>query len=132
MLQPYPLTMVPVTMYVMLHCSQRSQLIPIQDPLNMTVPVYPSTPPEATVTYNITIDQVTNATGHNLFEMNGSTFQANYNNPILLLANQKNYSYPYDPQWNVIDFGTNSSVRIYVFNNNDSPHVSQINLGRLE
>ncbi|KFZ07766.1 hypothetical protein V502_09754 [Pseudogymnoascus sp. VKM F-4520 (FW-2644)] len=92
------------------------------DPLDLTVPYYPTTPPEPSITYNITINQVINATGHKLFTMNGSPFQANYNNPILLLANQKNYSYPYDPQWNVIDLGTNSSVRINVWNNNSSPH----------
>ncbi|ELR04443.1 hypothetical protein GMDG_06756 [Pseudogymnoascus destructans 20631-21] len=92
------------------------------DPLNMTVPYYPSAPPEPSVTYNITINQVVNSTGHNLFYMNGSPFQANYNNPILLLANEKNYSYPYDPQWNVINLGSNSSVRINVWNNNTVPH----------
>ena len=112
-------------------CNGRSQLIPIQDPLNLAVPYYPTTPPEPSITYNITINQVINSTGHKLFTMNGSPFQANYNNPILLLANQKNYSYPYDPQWNVIDLGTNSSVRINVWNNNSSPHVSHKDLGNL-
>lgn len=102
--------------------------MPLQDPLNMTVPYYPSAPPEPSVTYNITINQLVNDTGHKLFYMNGSPFQANYNNPILLLANEKNYSYPYDPQWNVINLGSNSSVRINVWNNNTVPHVSLMNL----
>lgn len=44
--------------------------------------------------------------------MNGSSFRANYNKPILLLASEGNTSYPYDPQWNVYNFGTNGSVRI--------------------
>lgn len=105
--------------------------MPLQDPLNMTVPYYPSAPPEPSVTYNITITQVVNSTGHKLFYMNGSPFQANYNNPILLLANEKNYSYPYDPQWNVINLGSNSSVRINVWNDNFVPHVSLMNPWRL-
>src|SRR5690349_21195511 len=103
---------------------ERFLLISIQDPLNMTIPYYPMTPPEPSITYNITVNQIINATGHKLFAMDGSVFQANYNHPILLLANQKNYSYPYDPQWNVINFGANSSVRINMWNNNSSPHVS--------
>ena len=58
--------------------------------------------------------------------MNGNSFQGDYNDPILLLAEQKNYSYPYDPKWNVVNFQTNSSIRINVYNNNTSPHVSCI------
>lgn len=103
--------------------------MPIQWPLNMTVPYFPTTPPEPSITYNITINQVINSTCHKLFAMNESPFQANYNNPILLLANEKNYSYPYDSQWNVINLGTNSSVRINVWNNNYTPHVSHKNPG---
>ncbi|KFY09933.1 hypothetical protein V492_05285 [Pseudogymnoascus sp. VKM F-4246] len=92
------------------------------DPLDLTVPYFPTTPPEPSITYNITINEITNSTGHKEFTMNGSPFHANYNNPILLLASEKNYSYPYDPQWNVIDLGTNTSVRINVWNNDSSPH----------
>jgi len=48
--------------------------------------------------------------------MNGESFRANYNNPILLLSNLGNNSYPDDPQWNVYNFGSNSSVRIHITN----------------
>lgn len=48
--------------------------------------------------------------------MNKSSFRANYNDPILLLSNVGNNSYPDDPQWNVYNFGSNSSIRI-VLNN---------------
>jgi hypothetical protein len=58
--------------------------------------------------------------------MNGVAFQGDYNDPVLLLAEQKNYSYPYDPNWNVVNFGTNSSIRINVYNNNTSPHVRHL------
>jgi len=82
--------------------------------------------PEPSVTYQITISQYVNSTGHQVYAMNGSPFQANYNNPLLLLANEKNTSYPYDPQWNVINFASNSSIRIVVWNNNTGPHPMHI------
>ena len=36
--------------------------------------------------------------------------------PVYMLANQGNTSYPYDPEWNVYNFGSNSSVRIVIKN----------------
>lgn len=48
--------------------------------------------------------------------MNNQTFRANYNNPILLLSNLGNNSYPDDPQWNVYNFGSNSSIRFVITN----------------
>jgi hypothetical protein len=48
--------------------------------------------------------------------MNGISFRGNYDNPILLLTKLGNTSYPYDPQWNAYNFGTNKSVRIIVNN----------------
>jgi FtsP/CotA-like multicopper oxidase with cupredoxin domain len=92
------------------------------DPLNYTVPAYAIPVPEPSITYNMTINQFFNATGQKLFYMNGNTFIGDYNDPILLLAQEKNYSYPYDPKWNVVNFGTNTSIRINVWNNNTSPH----------
>ena len=48
--------------------------------------------------------------------MNGVSFRANYNQPILLLSKLGNNSYPDSPQWNVYNFGSNSSVRIVINN----------------
>ena len=93
------------------------------DDLSLTTPFYPQTLPPPTTTYNLIVNQFINATGHKLFYMNGYSFQGDYNDPILLEANKGNDSYPYDPQWRVIDFGTNSSIRVNVWNNNTSPHV---------
>ena len=42
--------------------------------------------------------------------------------PILILANQGNFSYPLDPEWNVYNFGTNSSVRIIIRNHFPAAH----------
>ena len=37
-------------------------------------------------------------------------------NPILLLSNKGNNSYPLDPQWNVYNFGTNTTIRVVIYN----------------
>ncbi|MCJ1258523.1 hypothetical protein MMC24_006356 [Lignoscripta atroalba] len=93
------------------------------DDLSLTTPFYPMTPdPNPAVTQTIVVNQGVNASGHQVYTMDGSTFHANYNHPLLLLANEKNTSYPSDPQWNVYNFGNNGSVRIVVYNNNSSPH----------
>ena len=93
------------------------------DPLDKTIPFFPfpaTTKPDTTVDIKITIH--TNATGHLLWYMNESSFRANYNHPILLLANQGNTSYPFDPQWNVYNFGNNNSVRIIIENSSGAAH----------
>ena len=48
--------------------------------------------------------------------MNGQTFRANYDYSLLLLAKQGNVSFPQDPEWNVYNFGTNTSIRIVMKN----------------
>lgn len=93
------------------------------DPLNQTTPFFPfpaTSAPATTETVDITIAR--NATGSLEWFMNGSSFRANYNNPILLLANAGNTSYPFDPQWNVHNFGTNNSVRIIIQNHSGAAH----------
>ncbi|KAM3068000.1 hypothetical protein ACMFMG_011048 [Clarireedia jacksonii] len=93
------------------------------DDLSLTEPWFPITPdPNPPTTQKIDIEFVQNATGYFLWEMNGSSFRANYNLPILLLSNQGNNSYPYSPQWNVYNFGSNSSVRILLTNPGGAAH----------
>ena len=93
------------------------------DPLEKTVPAYSITPTlTPDVTQNITISGGFNATHHFNFRMNNSTFRANYNNPLLLLANQGNTTYPMDPQWNVYNFGKSKSIRIIVKNTFPAAH----------
>ena len=95
----------------------------IQDPLAKTTPFYPfpATSNPAT-TQQIVIDAHQNATGHLLWYMNGESFRANYDHPLLVLANQGNTSYPQDPQWNVYNFGNNNSVRVIVKNTIPAAH----------
>ena len=78
----------------------------------MTPPAQPAT------TETITIDLAINATGHQVFLMNNSTFHADYNAPVLLLANHNVTSYPDHPEWNVHNIGSNSSARFILYNTN--------------
>ncbi|RYP44517.1 hypothetical protein DL768_009012 [Monosporascus sp. mg162] len=91
------------------------------EPLELTRPIEPmavtALDPETTV--RIEIRRELNATGQQQWLMNGQTFRGNFNHPILGLASQGNVSYPYDPQWNVYNMGSNHTVRVIWENNND-------------
>jgi hypothetical protein len=54
--------------------------------------------------------------------MNNSSFRANYNQPVLLLSNLGNNSYPSSPQWNVYNFASASSVRFILTNPTAASH----------
>ena len=89
----------------------------VSDDLSLTVPYYPITPdPNPPTTDTIEIGFGQNSTGYWVWTMNNSSFRANYNHPILLLSNVGNNSYPSDPQWNIHNYGSNSSVRIILNN----------------
>ena len=93
------------------------------DNLTLTTPYYPfPATTDAAVTQDIVITYGQNSTGSYLWYMNGESFRANYDYPILVLANQGNFSYPYDPQWNVYNFGNNASVRLIVKNEFGASH----------
>jgi len=85
-------------------------------------PWFPITPSEPATTVTITVSATINSTGHFVWTMNGSSFRANYNFPTLLLSNAGNNSYPFDPQWNVYNFGSNSSIRFVVINQSPAAH----------
>jgi len=85
------------------------------DPLTAAVPYYRITPdPNPPVTKELDITFQSNGT-HKLWFMNNSTFRANYNDPILLEANLGNFD-DFKPEYNVINFYDNSSIRIVVYN----------------
>lgn len=93
------------------------------DDLALTVPWYPIKPdPTPAKTQEIDINFVQNATGFWTWTMNNSSFRANYNEPILLLSNLGNNSYPASPQWNVYNFGSSSSVRFIINNPTGASH----------
>lgn len=91
------------------------------DPLALTVPLYPKTPtPTPATTYTMNITFTVNSTGQFLYLINNQTFRANYNDPVLLLANQGNLTY--EPEWSVKNFGSNSSIRIILNNPSLAAH----------
>lgn len=91
------------------------------DDLALTIPLYPMKPtPEPATTRNFTITFEFNATGSFLYLIDNQTFRADFNAPVLLLANQGNLTYP--PEWAVKDFGSNSTIRIVLYNPSRAPH----------
>ncbi|KAK7729103.1 hypothetical protein SLS53_009318 [Cytospora paraplurivora] len=87
------------------------------DPLTLTQPL--SAQPaaqEPSLTVTIDVTYAINETGQQEWRMNGQAFRANYNHPILELAHERNYTYPYDPEWNVINTGQSKVVRV-IWNN---------------
>lgn len=92
--------------------------------LSKTEPLYPIALPEPTFTHTMDIEVFKNASNVTLWRFNGVSMRANYNNPVLLLANQGNFSYP--EEWNVVDYRNNGSVRIVVNNRTPGPYVSAL------
>ncbi|MCJ1319188.1 hypothetical protein MMC15_004521 [Xylographa vitiligo] len=93
------------------------------DDLSLTTPFFPITPaPVPAFTQELVIDEAVNATGHLDWRINYQPFRGNYNYPLLLLAQEKNTSYPMDPEWNVYNFGSNGTVRLVVNNNSTISH----------
>lgn len=89
----------------------------VQDDLTRTKPLFPFPAlPNAATTLNVDITFGPNASDVNLWYMNGVSFRANFDNPVLLLAAAGNTSYPNNPQWNVYNTGSNSSVRLIIRN----------------
>ncbi|CAD6581208.1 MAG: hypothetical protein ASARMPREDX12_000394 [Alectoria sarmentosa] len=96
------------------------------DNLTLTTPYYnygalpaPSTTQDLTITGHL--NETDGTSGVFLFYVNNQTFRADYNSPILPLANGGNFSYP-NPDWQVYNFDTNSSVRLVVYNDFPASH----------
>ncbi|KAK6222654.1 hypothetical protein LQW54_000835 [Pestalotiopsis sp. IQ-011] len=90
------------------------------DVLENTVPLYPIPLPEATFTQNMDINTFVNETGHFLWTFGNVSARVDYNNPTLLQAMDGNFTW--DEDMNVINYGTNSSVRIIINNPLPAPH----------
>jgi len=84
--------------------------------LSLTVPAYPiSAVAEPDVTLHLEFNRTVNATGHQVWTVNGTGMRGNYNYPILKLANEGNDSYVDDPQWLTFNMGSNTTVRIVMY-----------------
>lgn len=92
------------------------------DDLLISKPAYPIAVDEPTTTIQMSVNVSVNATGHLVWVINDSAFRGNYNNPILLLANAGNASYPMDPEWNVYNTGSNTTIRVVVTNVSPTSH----------
>ncbi|MCJ1331893.1 hypothetical protein MMC10_008585 [Thelotrema lepadinum] len=88
----------------------------MSDPLESTIPLYPQTPSEPATTQQINITTALNDSGNLVFMINNQSAQVDYNAPPLLLAASGNTSYPSDPQWNIYDFGSATSIRVVLRN----------------
>lgn len=95
------------------------------DLLEDTIPFYPVPGiGEPEFTQVLSIKKTVNETGHQVWEVNNSSFHGNYNHPLLLLAQEGNVSYPHDEEWNVYNFGGNRTVRLII--NNESPDSTRL------
>lgn len=84
------------------------------DPLSTTVALCALTPdPKPPTTETITITFGSNGTNFVWF-MNGSSFRGNYNDPNIIDAHNGDLAFP--PEYNVHNFGSNSSVRLIIKN----------------
>ena len=92
------------------------------DALTVAIPSHKIAVGEPATTIKVEINFKVNATGNLVWTIDGSAFRGDYNNPLLLLAKTGNTSYPYNPEWNVYDFGTNKSVRVILNNKTPTSH----------
>ncbi|KAI1337137.1 multicopper oxidase [Xylariaceae sp. FL0016] len=90
------------------------------DDLAVTVPYYPIELPEPSWTQNMDIGVGRNASGNVLWSFGGVSGRVDYNDPTLLSAD--NNDFKFDADLNVMDFGTNSSIRFIVNNPTPAPH----------
>ncbi|KAH9889159.1 multicopper oxidase [Xylariomycetidae sp. FL2044] len=90
------------------------------DDLELTVPYYPIELPEPSWTGTMDIGAFKNKSGNFLWSFNNVSARVDYNDPTLLQATSGDLSF--EPEMNVINFGTNSSIRIVVNNPTPAPH----------
>lgn len=91
------------------------------DPLSETVPYFPisatSTP---ATTKELDINFFINETGNFLWTLGDVSFRVDYNDPVLLHADEGNFTFP--KQWNVQNFGSNTTIRVIVNNLTPAAH----------
>lgn len=91
------------------------------DNLSLTTPYYAITPdPNPAKTFNVIVDAVKNASGHLEWRLNEQAFRGDYNDPLLLQAQEQNQTY--DAEWNVVQPGDARTVRLIINNNSTVSH----------
>lgn len=95
----------------------------LNDPLSESVPMYPIAAGDTDTTVTMNVAVTVNATGHIAWTINDSAFEADWNNPLLLLVKSGNISYPAaDNDWNIYNLGTNKTVRVVINNTSPTSH----------
>lgn len=90
--------------------------------LSKTTPIYAIAPPPRPATHiDLDFTVGVNDTGHTQWYINGSTFRADMNQALLARAAVGDNDFE-RPEWNIYNFGSNSSVRILMRNYHISPH----------
>ena len=84
------------------------------DDIALTHPYVTQAAATNVVTQKINITFGQNSSGNFIWDMNGSSFRADYNDPLLNQTHAGNFSY--EPEWNVYNFGSNNTIRLVVYN----------------
>lgn len=92
------------------------------DPLEMTQAEYAQTPSELPFYQNLVLELAANETGSYEWLINGQTFRADFNTPLLYEAAGGVYDFPGNPEWNVYNFAQNTSVILNITNTTPFPH----------
>lgn len=92
------------------------------DPIEKTQPEFAKVPSELPFYQNLLLELTQNATGSYEWLINNQTYRADYNEPLLYEAARGKYDFPENPQWNVYNFGQNSSVIFNITNTTPLPH----------
>ncbi|KAH7309200.1 extracellular dihydrogeodin oxidase/laccase-like protein [Stachybotrys elegans] len=87
----------------------------INDPLSKTVPLFSKVPPQPDITMSVNITGGPNGTGHAIFYMNGSSLYADYGTPSLFEAYNGRRNFSNNPEWNLVNTGAASSIRLVVY-----------------
>lgn len=91
-------------------------------PIDTTSPEFPITPSSTPYYQSMVLELITNATGSYEWTINGQTYRADYNNPILYDAEEGMTSFPDNPEYNVYNFANNGSVILNITNATPFPH----------
>ncbi|KAI0599464.1 multicopper oxidase-domain-containing protein [Biscogniauxia sp. FL1348] len=93
------------------------------DDLARTKPHAAAALPEPSWTQNMDVGLFQNASGHRLWKFGGVTARVDYNDPSLLrVARGGAGDLAFAPEMNVVDYGTNSSIRFIVNNPTPAAH----------
>ncbi|KAF2963826.1 laccase [Xylaria multiplex] len=90
------------------------------DDLAITKPFYPIALSEPSWTQNMDIGVYRNASGNLLWTLGGLSARVDYNDPTLLQV--KNNDFQFEPDMHVVNYGSNSSIRLIVNNPTQAPH----------